>query len=45
MNIPLNLAIEEVKNRWTYIEKVTRISSSEFISAILCIDSNLFYFW
>jgi len=44
-NIPSELVIEAIKNRWTYIEKVTKITKKEFIIAVkFILDSTFFTF-
>jgi len=44
-NIPSELVIEAINNRWLYIEKATKITKKEFISAVkFILDSTYFTF-
>jgi len=42
-NIPLDLAIESISNRWIFIQKNTKIPMNEFISAIEFVLSSTFF--
>jgi len=44
-NIPLELVMEAINSRWSYIKKVTKITKDEFIAAVQFIfDSTFFSF-
>jgi len=44
-NIPVNLAMDSVSNRWSHISKGTKISKSEFLKALkLILESTYFQF-
>lgn len=44
-NIPIDLAIDGLNNRWTYIERLTRIPQHEFVSAArFILSSTVFSF-
>ena len=42
-NVPIDLAVEGIRKRWSYIEKNTKIPIDEFISAIEFILSSTFF--
>jgi len=44
-NVPLNLALESISNRWSHICRGTNIPKSEFLNAIkIILDSTFFKF-
>jgi len=44
-NVPLNLALESISNRWSHICRSTKIPKSEFLNAIkIILDSTFFKF-
>jgi len=42
-NIPVNLAIESISNRWVHISKGTKIPKNEFIKALKLILESIFF--
>jgi len=43
INVPLDLAINGIKNRWKYIKRFTKIPKEEFISIIKFVLSSIFF--
>jgi len=43
-NVPLDLAIDSISKRWTYIHHNTKIPRNEFISAIKFVLSSIFFY-
>jgi len=42
-NVPLNLAMDGISNRWVYIEQYTNIPKNEFLKAINFVLSSTYF--